>query len=140
VLPGVKEPHMYATFTGFRLGADGSVFYAVAASPPILHWHAAERLLSRKDEPQIPLGLLPVPNFDGEMLQTAPGDLVVVATDGILEVCNKPEEEYGVERLKEVIAANVSDSLPELAEKILASVRRFGAQLDDQTILIMRRL
>jgi len=27
---------MYATFTGFRLGADGSVFYALAASPPIL--------------------------------------------------------------------------------------------------------
>ena len=24
VLPEVKEPHMYATFTGFRLGADGS--------------------------------------------------------------------------------------------------------------------
>lgn len=38
----------YAPFTGFRLGADGSVFYAVAASPPILHWHAAERLLSRR--------------------------------------------------------------------------------------------
>ena len=140
VLPGVKEPHMYATFTGFRLGADGSVFYAVAASPPILHWHAAERLLSHTDEPQFPLGLLPVPQFDGEMLQTASGDLVVVATDGILEVCNKPGEEYGVERLKEVIAANVRDSLPELAEKILASVRRFGAQLDDQTILIVRRL
>ena len=35
---------------------------------------------------------------------------------------------------------NVGDSLPELAEKILASVRTFGAQLDDQTILIVRRL
>ena len=93
---------MYATFTGFRLGADGSVFYAVAASPPILHWHAAERLLSHTDESQFPLGLLPVTEFDGEMLQTAPGDLVVVATDGILEVCNKPGEEYGVERLKKL--------------------------------------
>ncbi len=140
VLPGVKEPHMYATFTGFRLGADGSVFYAVAASPPILHWQAAERLLSLREEPQFPLGLLSMPKFDGAMLQTASGDLLVVATDGILEVCNKPGEEYGVERLKEVIATNVGDSLPELAEKILASVRTFGAQLDDQTILIVRRL
>ena len=42
VLPGVKEPHMYATFTGFRLGANGSVHYALAASPPILHWHAGQ--------------------------------------------------------------------------------------------------
>jgi hypothetical protein len=140
VLPAVKESHMYATFTGFRLGADGSVFYALAASPPILHWHAAERQVSHTDEPQLPLGLLPVPKFDGETLQTSSGDLVLVATDGILEVSDKRGEEYGVERVKEVIAANAGDSLPDLAAKILASVRKFGVQLDDQTILIMRRL
>jgi hypothetical protein len=140
VLPEVKEPHMYATFTGFRLGADGSVFYALAASPPILHWHAAEQRSSHTDEPQLPLGLLPVPQFDGESLATAPGDLVVVATDGILEVADKSGEEYGVERLKDVIAANAKDALPELAGKILAAARGFGRQFDDQTILIVRRL
>jgi len=64
----------------------------------------------------------------------------VVATDGILEVANKPGEEYGVERLKGVIAAHAADALPELAEKILASARGFGAQFDDQTILLVRRL
>jgi Stage II sporulation protein E (SpoIIE) len=56
VLPEVKEPHMYATFTGFRLGADGSVFYALAASPPILQWHASGRTLSHTEEGQFPLG------------------------------------------------------------------------------------
>jgi hypothetical protein len=140
VLPEVKEPHMYATFTGFRLGADGSVFYALAASPPILHWHAAEQRSSHTDEPQLPLGLLPVPSFDGETLQTGPGDLVVVATDGILEVADKSGEEYGVERLKDVIAANARDPLPELAGKILDAARGFGRQFDDQTILVVRRL
>jgi hypothetical protein len=140
VLPEVKEPHMYATFTGFRLGADGSVFYALAASPPILHWHAAEQKSSHTDLPQLPLGLLPVPSFDGDSLQTAPGDLVVVATDGILEVADKSGEEYGVERLKDVIAANARDALPELAGKIIAAARGFGRQFDDQTILVVRRL
>jgi serine phosphatase RsbU (regulator of sigma subunit) len=111
VLPEVKEPHMYATFTGFRLGADGSIFYALAASPPILEWHAADRRSSHTDEPQFPLGLLPVPSFDGESLVTAPGDLVVVATDGVLEVADKSGEEYGVERLEQVIAANSKDAL-----------------------------
>ncbi len=56
VLPEVKEPHMYATFTGFRLGADGSVFYALAASPPILQWHASGATLSHTEESQFPLG------------------------------------------------------------------------------------
>ena len=140
VLPEVKEPHMYATFTGFRLGADGSVFYALAASPPILHWHAAEQTSSHTDEPQFPLGLIPVSSFDGEALATAAGDLLVVATDGVLEVADKRGTEYGVERLKDVIAAHARMALPQLAEKILSSVRGFGKQFDDQTLLLVRRL
>ncbi|HEX4020221.1 MAG TPA: PP2C family protein-serine/threonine phosphatase [Acidobacteriaceae bacterium] len=140
VLPEVKEQHMYATFTGFRLGTDGSVFYALAASPPILQWHASGQTLSHTEQGQFPLGLLPVPSFDGERLEVASGDLLVVATDGILEVCNKLQEEFGVERLKQVIAANARVPLPELAKRILAAVREFGHQSDDQTILIVRCL
>jgi len=140
VLPEVKEPHMYATFTGFRLGADGSVYYALAASPPILHWHAGHMSLSHLEEEQFPLGLLPVPAFDGQRMQTATGDLLVVATDGILEVSNKDEEEFGVERVKDVIAANTRVPLAELAQQILSAAQAFGKQLDDQTILIVRCL
>jgi serine phosphatase RsbU (regulator of sigma subunit) len=64
----------------------------------------------------------------------------VVATDGILEVCTKPQEEFGVERLKQAIAANAVSPLPELAERIFAAARGFGQQFDDQTILIVRCL
>ena len=140
VLPEVKEPHMYATFTGFRLGANGSIYYALAASPPILHWHANRADLSHVEEEQYPLGLLPVPAFDGKSIEALPGDLLVVATDGILEVSDKSGEELGVERLKDVIAANTRAPLADLAAKILESAQSFGKQLDDQTILIVRCL
>jgi cbb3-type cytochrome oxidase subunit 3 len=140
VLPAVKEPHMYATFTGLRLGADGRVFYALAASPPLLQWHAGGRRFSHMEQAQFPLGLLPVSSFDGHTLETEPGDLLVVATDGILEVAGKGGEEWGVERLKNVIAENAADPLAVLAEKILAAARGFGPQFDDQTILLVRCL
>jgi hypothetical protein len=140
VLPEVKEPHMYATFTGFRLGADGSVFYALAASPPMLHWHASGSTLSNTEEPQFPLGLLPISGFAGSTLQTSPGDLLVVATDGILEVSGKSGEEFGVEGLKDVIGAHAGDELPVLAGRILASVGAYGKQFDDQTVLLVRRI
>lgn len=138
VLPSVKEAHMYATFSAFRLCADGKVFYALAASPPILHWHASGTALSKVEEEQFPLGLLPVPEFDGQQLEMASGDLLVVATDGILEACDKREEEYGVERLKQTIAAHATTELPELAAKILDAANNFGKQVDDQTILLIR--
>ena len=140
VLPEGKEPHMYATFTGFRLGADGSVHCALAASPPVLHWHAGQMSLSHFEEEQFPLGLLPVSRFDGQSLQTAPGDVLVVATDGVLEICNKRGEEFGVERLKDAIAAASGAPPAQMAEAILTAARAFGQQVDDQTILIVRCL
>jgi serine phosphatase RsbU (regulator of sigma subunit) len=140
VLPQVKEPTSFVTFTGFRLGADGSVFCALAASPPLVHWHAAAQSISQCDEPQFPVGLLPVPQFDGFCLEASPGDLFVVATDGILEVANKRGEEFGIERLNSLIAAAPHDPLPQLAFRILDAARGFGRQLDDQTILLARRI
>ena len=73
VLPQVKEREMYATFTGFRLGADGGVFCALAASTPIVHWHASARSISQFEEPQFPVGLLPFSQFDGFALDASAG-------------------------------------------------------------------
>ena len=53
---------------------------------------------------------------------------------------NKQGEEYGIERLKEIVAVNADDTLQALAGKIFASTRSYGPQLDDQTILIVRCL
>lgn len=140
VLPQVKESQLYATFTGFRFGADGSVFCGFAASPPLVQWHASAQSISDCQEPQFPVGLLPHPHFEGFPLDASKGDLFVVATDGILEVADKRGEEFGLERLKQVIASGACDPLPHLATSILNAARGFGRQLDDQTILLVRRL
>ena len=140
VLPQVKEPSSFVTFTGFRLGADGSVFCALAASPPVVLWHAAPQSISHCEEPQFPVGLFPVSQFDGFRLEASPGDLFVVATDGILEVAAKNGEEFGIERLNGIIAAAPCDPLPQIAFRILDAARNFGRQLDDQTILLARRI
>jgi serine phosphatase RsbU (regulator of sigma subunit) len=140
VLPQVKEPTTFATFTGFRLCADGNIFCALAASPPIIHWHASAQSISQFEEPQFPVGLFPVSEFEGFSLDAASGDLFIVATDGILEVADKREEEFGIDRLNNIIAAGPRDPLPQLATRILTAARSFGRQLDDQTILLVRCL
>ena len=138
VLPAVKEPQMYATFTAFRLNEDGSVWYSMAASPPILHWSAA--VPRRLEEEQFPLGLLPVARFRGDRMEVAPGDVLAVATDGILEVCDQAEQEYGIERLEAGMMRDPGRPLEAIAESILADVGRFGRQADDQTLLLIRRV
>lgn len=139
VLPNVKEPQMYATFAGFRLNPDGSVFYALAAHPPILHYRAQTGSEQISVE-QFPLGLLQVDGFSAGAVAMSSGDLIIAVTDGILEAGNESEEEFGLERLQEVIAGHAADSLPSLAETILSAARTFGKQVDDQTLLLVRRL
>ena len=140
VLPQVKSDNLYATFTGFRLGAEGEISCAMAASPPVLHWHAHDGSISQTQIPQLPLGLLPVASFDQHAFAVLPGDLLLVATDGILEVSDKAGEEFGTERLAAIVAANCREPLPAVADKALLSARLFGQQLDDQTLLLIRRL
>jgi len=140
VLPDVKEPQMYATLTAFRLNQDGSAWYATAASPPVLHWSAQGQDARRVEEQQYPLGLLPVSSFTGEAIELCEGDLLVVATDGVLEVADKKGEEFGIERVEGTIAGNARGPLQGLAQSILTRARAFGKQADDQTLLVIRRL
>jgi serine phosphatase RsbU (regulator of sigma subunit) len=142
VLPQVKEANMYATFTSLRLNEDQQSFYGMAASPPLLHWNAAQKSIVRIEEQQFPLGLLPVAEFPAHRLTMQTGDLVVIATDGILEVnCSeraKHGAEFGVEALEKLVTGNASLRLPDLAALILKTVRGYGKQLDDQTLLLVR--
>lgn len=140
VLPDVKEPQMYATLTAFRLNQDGKAWYATAASPPVLHWRANGGDTRRVEEEQFPLGLLPVNGFTGEAIELVGGDLLVVATDGVLEVCNKRGEEFGIERVEKAITRDAHGPLQGLAGTILDKARDFGKQGDDQTLLLIRRL
>lgn len=139
VLPTVKEAQMYATFAAFSLEENGTVSYALAGHPPFLHYRNRESI-DRISVAQFPLGLLPVTGFSADAAQLSSGDLLIVVTDGILEACNESESEFSLERLEEVVSRHATERLPALAEAILGAVRAFGKQIDDQTLLLIRRL
>jgi phosphoserine phosphatase RsbU/P len=143
VLPQVKEAHMYATFTALRLNQDGQSFYGMAASPPLLHWSASRRSIHRIEEEQFPLGLLTVLEFPSHQLSMEEGDVVLIATDGILEVASRERStfgtEFGVEALEKLLENHQELPLSRLAASILETVRSYGKQLDDQTLLLVRR-
>jgi two-component system sensor histidine kinase ChiS len=70
----------------------------------------------------------------------AEDDLLVLYSDGIVEATNPEGEEFGIERLAEIVLS--SDTSAEmLRARILDAVRVFtqGAITDDRTLLIIRR-
>lgn len=144
VMPDVKEAHMYATCAALHIppgAADGAreVELAIAGHPPVLRLCLTGRADYLFDE-QLPLGLFAVPSYRSQMARCNPGDLLVIATDGVLEVESAGGEEFGAGRLEALVRSERHLDLPALATKILESVKAFGKQTDDQTLLLIRVL
>jgi len=91
----------------------------------------------------MPLGLLPDAEYDEVRLALQPGDIVVFASDGVHEAMNKDQEEFGIERLKAVLATVApADPGYTVAQKIVkATDDHTGpgrAAHDDRTLMILR--
>jgi sigma-B regulation protein RsbU (phosphoserine phosphatase) len=87
-----------------------------------------------------PLGFFDTPRYFEQFVQLGSGDLVCLYTDGITETANAADEDYGRARLIEVLRRNATSSAEEIANAVLADVRRFGerAPVDDATVLILK--
>ena len=90
----------------------------------------------------VPLGALPNVSYRGATVELAPGDTVVLYTDGITEATNDAEEELGIERLIDLCRERRDDSVEALAGAIGEAVATFAGgrpRGDDQTLLLLRR-
>jgi sigma-B regulation protein RsbU (phosphoserine phosphatase) len=72
----------------------------------------------------------------------APGDVLVIFTDGVTESVGRGEEEYGEERLLQTSRAHPNAAAGELLDAIIADVQRFsvGEQADDLTLVVARAI
>jgi phosphoserine phosphatase RsbU/P len=90
----------------------------------------------------LPLGLLPVGEYGREERMLAPGDLVVIYTDGVTEAANPDGEEYGLPRLLELSRAHAKEGVPALAAALHADLDAFASGVpfgDDRTFVLLRR-
>ena len=59
-------------------------------------------------------------------------------TDGISEVPNDRDEEFGLDRLEQLLTRYAAQPLPQIWESIMDEVKRYGRQQDDQSMLLVR--
>ena len=86
------------------------------------------------------MGLIEEAQFAVAERQLAPGDKVVIYTDGVSEAQNTAGEFFGRKRLEAIAAARAADSSAALHDAIQEAVAAFteGAPLsDDITLLVL---
>jgi serine phosphatase RsbU (regulator of sigma subunit) len=87
------------------------------------------------------LGLLPGATYEFDSVTLAPGDLVVICSDGVTEARNAGGEEFGRERLIEAMSGCHGGKPEAVLERLFEAVRVFSQgtpQGDDITGLVLR--
>lgn len=141
VLVGVKAGlSTYVTFACLRCRENGNVEYALAGHLPILHYRARSKSVSQLAMEQFPLGLFANATFDSGSVKLERGDLLVLLTDGLPEVTDRKDQQFGLDRVSEIVAGHGAGPLEDLIEILLTAVRQYGRQDDDQTLVLVRAI
>jgi sigma-B regulation protein RsbU (phosphoserine phosphatase) len=125
-------------FYGQLEGPTGVLRYVNAGhNPPIvLHRDGSHhRLLEGGGV----LGVFPNQTFAVGTMQLEQGDRVVLFTDGVTEASDSQEEEFGEQRLIDVLEGNRASDARQIQKKILDAAADFSrsAWHDDATLLIL---
>lgn len=140
VIRQVKQPDMFVTLAYLQVDSSLRVQYVLAGHPPILHYDSTSKAVAELTGKDPGLGLMPGHRYISHNVACNPGDLLVILTDGLTEVEDKEGEEFGMERITELITSHSPHSAANLHSAVLEAVRSHGKQVDDQTLAIIKFL
>jgi sigma-B regulation protein RsbU (phosphoserine phosphatase) len=130
----------FATMFYGVVSPAGELAYTNAGQlPPIVV--RADGTLNSLDVGGPVLGLLPGASYQWARLSLAPGDIVLVCSDGVTEARNPAGDEYGLDRLSALLASAHGGDPDDLVALVLASVNEFAGtepQGDDVTLMALR--
>jgi serine phosphatase RsbU (regulator of sigma subunit) len=130
----------FATMCYGTLSADGRFRYSNAGQEPPLVIRA-DGSMEALDVGGPVLGLLSTATYAFGETQLAPGDLIVMFSDGVTEARNLAGDEYERDRLSTALAGAHGRAAARVLEDLLASVNHFAGaapQADDITALVLR--
>lgn len=130
----------YATFFYGILWPDHKLTYSNAGHNYPLHWHHDGEICELRQSNLI-VGVREGIKYDEHTIALQPGETLIFYTDGVTEATDKTLEEFGVERLSEVIRSNSKLSAEGLRNAIYEAVLQFAgenAEADDLTLVVVK--
>ncbi len=142
VLTELTEPDVFATLAAvhFAHGEPRTARYTLAGHLPILHHRAADNSFAELEADSLPIAIDADERFPLRSAPCAPGDTLLLYTDGLTEAATSAGELFGSSRLRAAFLASVALPLPALAEALIAAARAHGPQTDDQSLMLIRIL
>ncbi|MFG0284198.1 MAG: SpoIIE family protein phosphatase, partial [Phycisphaerales bacterium JB039] len=122
----------------------GTIRFANAGHPPgrILGPDGALRTLGREEDGGALLGVIAGESWQDQEGRLAPGETLVLYTDGVTEAGMGERQLYGQDRMDELLRASPGLSSEELVRQLAEDVDRYtsGSLTDDVTLMALRRV
>ena len=137
----VAAGHFATFYCGIYNDDTGELTYTNAGHLPPNIIRRGETV--RLEKGGMVLGIFANIQFEQETVHLRAGDLLVAFTDGITEPENSYGEEFGEQRLIDIVRHNADLPTGEILGAVMTAVREWSAspeQQDDMTLLVARRL
>ncbi len=132
--------HFMTLFAAYYRPDLRTLSFLSAGHPPLLQ-RRGDAVIALGEGDQIPLGVLRDYEYRNNLYDVRNGDFFVLYTDGIVEARDARGQEFGIERLRELIATSLADSAQTLCTILVGAVQAHQGGVigtDDQTLLVLR--
>jgi len=146
IFPDIRED-MFVSFLYMILErGSNEVTIARAGHETPLVYRRATRTVEYIEVPGMAAGVDPGPVFKRSVkdhrFTMETGDIAFLYTDGIIEMVDRDGDEFGIDKLKEVIEGMENPEAEAMIELIMSEVKKFGkgmAQTDDITLIAVEK-
>ena len=139
----MRDSRFVTLCLGFIDIATATLRFASAGHGPLLYYRAARDQFEELEVSGPPLGLFGGMTYDPPpAVQMATGDMLVLLTDGFYEYAREGDEQFGVDRVKQVLHAHRAEPCRAMIDRLYEAVQAFAAgapQMDDMTVVIVKK-
>jgi sigma-B regulation protein RsbU (phosphoserine phosphatase) len=138
ILLDQRKKGLFITFGGLRFHDDDHIEMLLAGHPPMIHIDKDGKFEELKIT-QLPLLTLRNVEYDKLIVNSKPGDLFIIYSDGIIETSNKKREQFGFERFQKILLTSCKLPTGEISEKVYDELNAYGSSQDDQSLIVIRK-
>lgn len=117
--------------------------FSNAGHGPLFCYRASKRSCTVTKLDGVPIGIDEDSEYKQAKVKLFPGDMVILYTDGVTEMRNEQQEEYGIQRLNKLVVENSYLSAEDFIRLMVDDLEKFRGQEpphDDTTMLVLKRV
>lgn len=139
----MRSDRFVTCFYGLLDPLSAKLTYASAGHGPLIFYDSSDKIIHQVAPKSVPLGVLGDTEYSEiDLHNFASGDFLAIITDGFIEATDGKDEQFGVERVQQILRKCSGMESRQIISSLYDSVSRFAAgqpQADDLTALVIRR-